>query len=338
MQWPSLRSTVDLPNGAAAGRRRDAPAPMAEEPTPLLDNEDEPSGSTQALSPEQAMKLLAGVKKAMPFAGTAAPASPETPREERTLSPDEATALARKLAEPVPSEAEPVAPLRRPTSTSRRPTHEVELAKPHVHTGPMPAVAPAKTAVASPRAGQPDIVLRAPGFQAPSVDVMDDEDSSIGSTVAFSPEAAAELLARRVAGSGRGAPQSGALSPSGQGLAAARAGVAPDPPPPAPPPAQPPPLMSPAMMPPAAVAPPMMMDDDPADSSAGSTMAFSPEAAAELIAQRMAQLGVARMPVPPPPAPPPPAPPPPTGPTLTRTNTVVMDLPPELAKPPGGKR
>jgi hypothetical protein len=95
--------------------------------------------------------------------------------------------------------------------------------------------------------------------------------------------------------------------------------------------------------------PPQMTSilDEPADSSAGSTMAFSPEAAAELIAQRMAQLGGARMPIPggplpappapPPPAPPPPAPPPPAGPVLTRSNTIVMDVPAEVTTPQGRK-
>ncbi len=391
MQWPStsLRSTVDLANGAPAGRRGGVPA-MLEELTPMLGGDDEASGSTKALSPEEAMKLLAGAKRAIPFVGNAAPGAPEQPggRAERTLSPDEAIALTRKLAEHVPSQAEAEPALQRATLTTRRQMPHVEVplnpplvvaasgvaggatarpeavapvkarassfarpevfpAQPVVHTGPMPAILPA-TAAAPLRSGQPDIVVRAPRFQASTPDVLDDEDSSIGSTVAFSPEAAAELIARKVASQGGATPPPAPVGSGSRGTrpppgaqTPARVVTAPAPPPPAPPPQAPPPPM-------AHAAPPMVpMMDEPADSSGGSTMAFSPEAAAELIAQRMAQLGGARMPLPggpltappapPPPAPPPPAPPPPAGPVLTRSNTIVMDVPAEVTTPQGRK-
>lgn len=366
MQWPSpsLRSTVDLPHGAPK-----VPV-IQEEPTPMLPLDDDTSGgSTKAISPEDAMRMLAAAKKALPFGGNPPPPPPGPPppleapgQVERTLSPDEASALARKLAEhqPLPSGQQmPQEPaLRRPKMTGRTSRAAVAEAAAAATPPPPPAPAPPEpvrppptgplpvspapafpahgspsppaVVKGSPPRGTPDIVVRPHGYQ-PSAGSMDDEDSSIGSTVAFSPEAAAELLARRTG------KQPGAQSPTSPHL-----------PPPQAQGLQPPPLAPPLQSPPD-------LGDDPIDSSAGSTMAFSPEAAAQLIAKRMAELGAAAPPrlpgaplgpppappppAPPPPAPPPPAPPPPAGaPALTRSNTLVMEAPSEANAPQGARK
>lgn len=395
MQWPapSLRSTVDLaPPGKLPGAFAGG---MVDEPTPMLAVDDEGSGSTKALSPEDAMKLLAGAKKALPFGGTPPPPAPPPPtdvapgRTEQTLSPDEASQLARRLAESVAMPSNSAAtepPLRRPKLTGRTHRAAVEAAAeataraagapsppapvspgavappPMVPTaapfppaprpspgaggapptfgapvaaggtGPLPAFGPPKAPAnaAQARWSAPDLVVRAPGFDDATTGAIDDEDSSIGSTVAFSPEAAAELIARRAAKAGAAAPPAATPAPIA-----------------APPVAGPPIAGRPIAGPPAAHAGQRSpVDDDPVDSSAGSTVAFSPEAAAELIAKRMAQLGGSAPrppggapPAPPPPAPPPPAPPPPGAPTVTRSNTLVMDVPAGATtpRPPHGR-
>jgi hypothetical protein len=165
-----------------------------------LDEPESSRGSTMAIDPEAAMKLLGGAK-AIPW-------------EQRP---------------PPPAPPPPAPP---PPASSSGPK-----------TVPVPAPAPQA------RPAFPDLVVRPAGH----ADI--DDDDSVGSTMAITPEAAAELMARRGAALGQ-APQPPAPAPTAAPAATAHRTPArtrpptvplPAPPPPVPPaPAGPPPFHSPA--------------------------------------------------------------------------------------------
>ena len=159
-------------------------APPAGDAKPAYDLDDEPSstagGSTMAIDPEVAMKMLAGRGAALPFPGGSPPAPPPP-------------------APPPPAPPPPAPPPPAPPPPTAIPA------------APAP---PAGPAFPSPQ----NVVVR------PSATFVADDDDSVGSTMAITPEAAAALIAR----------QSGGLSPLG-GM----------PPPLAAPPAPPPPVQLP---------------------------------------------------------------------------------------------
>ncbi len=162
--------------------------PKLHDDAPLYDLEDPESsaGSTMAIDPEVAMKMLAGAK-AIPFGASPAPPPPAPP----------------------PPAPPPPAPLPAP---------------------PPPAPPPPAPPAPAPPAFGP-VVLRPEGAQ------MDDDDS-IGSTMAITPEAAAALIARR-APQTEPAPPAPVAAPAPSLRSTGRTRP-PAVPPPAPPPPMPP--------------------------------------------------------------------------------------------------
>ncbi len=168
-----------------------------------LDEPESSRGSTMAIDPEAAMKLLGGAK-AIPW-------------EQRPPPP----------APPPPAPPPPAPP---PPASSSGPK-----------TVPVPAPAPQA------RPAFPDLVVRPAGH----ADI--DDDDSVGSTMAITPEAAAELMARRGAALGQAPqplPPGPVTTPAGHRTPARTRPPTvplPAPPPPVPPaPPAPPPFHSPA--------------------------------------------------------------------------------------------
>lgn len=306
--------------------------PAAPPPPPAPPPPAEPTAMQRPASRKPSMPSM-GSAHPVPASGPVGPASGPK-REERTLSPAEAEALRRNLIDDEPSAAPETTRL--PLSAAI-PPHLQQPYRPASHPS-MPAVgsnftpgfgAPPPNA----RSG-PDIVVRA--GPAP-MDPMNDEDSSVGSTMAITPEAAAALLRARSAApnlpsaSNAPAPAASALPPS------APQHVQPAPsiqPPAVAPKGFPPPAMQalpmPAFLPPRPN--PTVPDED--GETTGATMALSPEAAMAIMEKQKAEIARrqqaareeerARQ------APKPPA----EDPSLPRHSTLVMDIPPELGGPP----
>ncbi len=224
--------------------------PKINDDPPLYDIDDPESsaGSTMAIDPEAAMKMLAGAK--------ATPWDPNRP--------------------PPPPAPPPPAPPPPAPATVPVPPPPVQVPK----TAPAPAGPPYP--VASP-GFPPPVVVRPAG-----ADDIDDDDS-VGSTMAITPEAAAELMARR---SPAGAPPPPAPpapiphppSPSPAGLVSPQRTPARTRPPtvplPAPPPPMPPPPVAPAAFRPPAVTPDgrhgtLEMEPVPDSEAGGGTMVLS---------------------------------------------------------------
>lgn len=357
-QWPSNVKAAAAKSGDFSG----LPS-MVDESTPMWDD-DEGGGSTKAISPEAAMAMIQArmggqpmpfqqgqqqPQRSQPAAPPPAPPPPAPPppaepvamqrpsasrkpsvagmpKNEGTLSPAEAEALRRKLMEDEPSAAPETTrlPLSAPI-----PPHLQQPYRPASQQA-MPAVVPQAAPSYTPGFGAPppnasrqgpDIVVRA--GPAP-LHPMHDEDSSVGSTMAITPEAAAALLRSRMPA--QPAPSAAPQPPPQQPPAMQHR------PPqqqPFPPPQQPPPFASPKPN-------PTVPDDD--GETTGATMALSPEAAMAIMEKQKAEIARRKQAAqdeerarqqasqkPQPPA---------EDPSLPRQSTLVMDIPPELGGPP----
>lgn len=244
------------------------------------------------------------------------------------------------LQQPYARPSQPGIPAVNAGSHQPAPSFGVPGSRPHAgeSTSHMPAVGPpAPSFGAAPpamtRTG-PDLVLR-PGGPGPQrtapQQAIDDEDSSIGSTMAITPEAAAALIA------GRRAPPAGSTAPKPTSVLTPGAAM---------PAASRMPMPAPSHMPmPAplvAPVPPRPTVNDDGETT-GATMALSPEAAARIMEQQKAEIArrqqvareeeAARQQ-----AAAAKAQPPPEDPNMPRQNTLVMNIPPELADPTPPRR
>ena len=167
---------------------------LHEDGVPLYDLDDEPSsvaGSTMAIDPEEAMRLLAG--RALPFGGS--PPAPPPP------------------APPPPAPPPPAPPPPAPPPPGPGPMHAPPNLAPPPPPPPPPALAappgfgpPPVVEPAGLRASPPmGVAFPAPSMAAsavvvrPSATFVADDEDSVGSTMAITPEAAQELLARQAA-------------------------------------------------------------------------------------------------------------------------------------------
>lgn len=198
----------------------------------LDDPETSSAGSTMAIDPEAAMKMIAQARGgALPFGGPAGPLGPPPAPPPPAPPPP---------APPPPAPPAPPPPAPSP-APARSPAHAAAPSpglppRGHGTERPPPAPAPLGNRLSS-----PDLVVRT----GPSYDVNDDD--SVGSTMAITPEAAAQLLARTPGGGMPAAPPAPAHAPATT-RQPARTGP-PNIPPPAPPPPLPP---APSPAPPAA--------------------------------------------------------------------------------------
>jgi hypothetical protein len=188
----------------------------------LDEPEESTRGSTMAIDPDAAMRMIASAAGALPFGmnppNLGPPPAPPPPVPPPPAPPPPAP------PPPVP----PTAPIPPPPAARTAPAPPLPAPPP-----PVPPTAPAPPMIAPQRA---DVVVRAASY------AIEDEDS-VGSTMAITPEAAAELLARRAAPTAGGterphAPPPPAFEPS-PAPRPTKAG-APNLPPPAPPPPVPP--------------------------------------------------------------------------------------------------
>lgn len=312
------------------GQQQASPRPPPAAPPPPA---PPPPAPLPQAEPAAMQRPSASRKPSMPSQPAAQPPMPK--KNEGTLSPAEAEALRRRLnLEDEPSSppettrlplSAPIPPhLQQPYRPASQQAMPAVAAPPAVPQG-APSYSPAFGAPpANPSRQGPDIVVRA--GPAP-LNPMHDEDSSVGSTMAITPEAAAALLRSR-------APAQPAPSASPQ-----------------PPPQQPPPQMAPPAMqqrpppqqpfpapqqPPPFLPPkpnPTVPDDD--GETTGATMALSPEAAMAIMEKQKAEIARrkqaaqdeerARQQASQKPA---------EDPSLPRQSTLVMEIPPELGGPP----
>ncbi len=304
---PALLVRAPTPTGRASSPN------LLDEPTPMFDDGESVSGSTKAITPEEAMKLLAGRAAALPFGGARLPGAPlnGAPDEEKTLSPAQAQSLGRAVSsvdlEPATSRMpEPAGP------TGTQPAQVLASAMlPAVASGPPqlprePPIARAATGPAQPMLpmgampmppmpmpmppqGVPaPAPMRAPPMQAPPMQPAPMQAPPMQPAPMQAPPMQAPPMMQRAS--------------TNMGLG--QMPTAPQPPMP--------PRERMVSSPDIVIRPPGYTPDD--EPSSSSTVAFSPEAAQAMIAQRMqvmrGQAPGAPQGVPPPPQMPPQGPPP----------------------------